>query len=389
MKTAEKIKMLLAEKGWSQSRLATESNVSQPNINNILNNKQSPSNKTLGRIANALGVSVYDLVDDGRELSLLDNQVCGYLEFGGEITRITSLRDVHKWLTKYNNSIEGLQKEYSLIKAINKRNKIKVEKKQSSYDFSRIDLFQHEVYDCTRFHVWSFRKAEDCDINDEGEELTNNLGNMCKGYPFELCGHRFHNSESAYICGLFSTSSQEHIDIQRELQDEASGYSAKKDIRHRYKDEAIPKGEWETFNVQWMLYVIWCKCQTNKEFRDLLVKIPYDAIIVENVSFQHLSERNITATFWGARNEELRDSVKKIERYIEYMHPHYPKRELAKIQMEERTSIKYIGKYEGVNCMGKILKICQVAIINKTEPAIDYELLRSKRIHLFGTLLDF
>ena len=127
MKTAEKIKMLLAEKGWSQSRLATESNVSQPNINNILNDKQSPSNKTLGRIANALDVSVYDLVDDGRELSLLDNQVCGYLEFGGEITRITSLRDVHKWLAKYNNSIEGLQKEYSSIKAINKRNKIKVE----------------------------------------------------------------------------------------------------------------------------------------------------------------------------------------------------------------------------------------------------------------------
>lgn len=388
MKTAEKIKMLIEERGWSQSKLASESGVSQPNINNIINGKQSASNRTLEKIATALGVTVLDLVDDGKDLSLLNNQVCGYLEFGGEITRINSLRDIHNWLKKYDKAIGGLQREYTSIKTKNKKNKQTVEK-LPPYNFNDIDLYKEETYDCERFNVWAFRKAEDFDVNNQGEELQNNLGNMCKGYPFEISGHKFLNSESAYICGLFSTSSPLHIQIQRELQSENSGYSAKKSIRHKYQDEAISKEEWESFNVQWMLYVVWCKCTTNKNFKELLMKIPVDAIIVENVSFQHESERNITATFWGARNEELRDSVKKIERYIEYMHPHYPKRELAKIQMEERTSIKYIGKYEGVNCMGKILKICQVAIINKTEPAIDYELLRSKRIHLFGTLLDF
>ena len=388
MKTAEKIKMLIEEKGWSQSKLALESGVSQPNISNIIQNKQAASNKTLEKIARALGITVLDLVDDGKELSLLNNQVCGYLEFGGEITRINSLRDVHNWLKKYDRTIEGLQKEYSSIKAKNKKNKQAIER-LSPYDFNNIDLYKEETYDCERYSVWAFRKAEDIDINDEGEELQNNLGNMCKGYPFEICGHKFPNSESAYICGLFSTSSPLHLQIQRELQSENSGYSAKKNIRHKYQNVAIPKEEWETFNVQWMLFIVWCKCKTNQSFKELLMKIPSNAIIVENVSFQQESEHNTTSTFWGARNRELKDSVKKIERYIRYKHPYYPKQELDKIQMQERVEIKYIGKYEGVNCMGKILKMCQLALINGTEPNINYDLLRQKRIYLFGELLTF
>jgi hypothetical protein len=117
--------------------------------------------------------------------------------------------------------------------------------------------------------------------------------------------------------------------------------------------------------------------------------VPKDAIIVENVSFQHDSERNKTSTFWGARNEELKEAVSTIEKYIRYKHPHYPKKELDKILMKERVNIKYIGRYRGVNCMGKILKLCQLALLEGTEPDIDYDLLRSKNIHLFGNLLEF
>ena len=57
--------------------------------------------------------------------------------------------------------------------------------------------------------------------------------------------------------------------------------------------------------------------------------------------------------------------------------------------MEERNKIKYIGSYVGTNCMGKILKMCQLALLNDTEPNIDYDLLRSKQIYLFGKLLTF
>lgn len=42
------------------------------------------------------------------------------------------------------------------------------------------------------------------------------------------------------------------------------------------------------------------------------------------------------------------------------------------------------GVYRGRNVMGKILTICKNSLAAGTEPAIDYELLRSKHIHLLG-----
>jgi hypothetical protein len=39
--------------------------------------------------------------------------------------------------------------------------------------------------------------------------------------------------------------------------------------------------------------------------------------------------------------------------------------------------------------MGKILKLCQLALVEGKELDIDYELLKSKNIHLLGELLTF
>ena len=39
--------------------------------------------------------------------------------------------------------------------------------------------------------------------------------------------------------------------------------------------------------------------------------------------------------------------------------------------------------------MGKILKMCQIALRNNVIPPIDYDLLREKKIYLFGELLTF
>ena len=42
-----------------------------------------------------------------------------------------------------------------------------------------------------------------------------------------------------------------------------------------------------------------------------------------------------------------------------------------------------------MNFMGKILKKCQLALLNGTEPDINYNKLREARIYLFGELLTF
>ena len=56
---------------------------------------------------------------------------------------------------------------------------------------------------------------------------------------------------------------------------------------------------------------------------------------------------------------------------------------------KERASIYYVGHFEGQNNMGKVLKLCQIALLNKVTPPIDYDLLREKQIYLFGELLTF
>jgi phosphoglycolate phosphatase len=57
--------------------------------------------------------------------------------------------------------------------------------------------------------------------------------------------------------------------------------------------------------------------------------------------------------------------------------------------MEERNKINDIGEWVGTNCMGKILTVCKWHLEHNTTPSIDYELLRSKQIYLFGKLLRF
>ena len=90
-----------------------------------------------------------------------------------------------------------------------------------------------------------------------------------------------------------------------------------------------------------------------------------------------------------AKNEELKECIKTIENYIDCSNPYASSKELAKRKNEERNKIKYIGSYVGINCMGKILKMCQLALLDGTEPPIDYDLLRSKQIYLLGKLLTF
>ena len=48
-----------------------------------------------------------------------------------------------------------------------------------------------------------------------------------------------------------------------------------------------------------------------------------------------------------------------------------------------------VGTYTGNNVMGKILTIVKQCLHDGTQPDIDYDLLKSKNIHFFGTPIDF
>ena len=395
MTTQETILQLLTEKGMTKAQLAKKMGMAQPNLSRLLNGKSQIRTSTLEKIRMALDLTIDDLkrfqfdeVDEASSPSPIGNLVVGYIDYKGKVIRCNSIKELKKTILALEEEITTIEKERKEIERKNNANKKKVDE-ASSPDFTTIDLHSIKTIDCTTQRVWSFRKSED-EIEEDGETIENRLGNMAKGFPFKVSvdneEYTFSNSEALYICGMFSDNTAEHNAIQQALIADKSGYSAKKNIRG--KNESKKRADWNEFNVEWMKWVILQKVQGSSAFRELLLKIPSNAIILENSTFQQKKE-NDTSAFWGARNEELKSATNIVENYIDYTHPYEKKAVTDRMKMKVRNELQYIGKYVGVNCMGGILKMAQLYLLNGTPMPIDYELLNSKYIHLFGHLLRF
>lgn len=185
--------------------------------------------------------------------------------------------------------------------------------------------------------------------------MSLSLGNMVRGYAFELQAIRFHNSESAYIAGAFSGGTYTHIAIQRRLVACDNGFIAKKTISKPHEREK--RDDWESFNVEWMKYVVRQKCLGNEDFRRLLLSLPSDAVIIEDSIFQ----TGRTATKWGTRNDELRRRLTLLKKKLKA-------RGLSKAAIKREQDCMRLGEYATVGCfvgqnlMGKILMACKEAL---------------------------
>ena len=252
------------------------------------------------------------------------------------------------------------------------------------YPIPRIeDLTRWEEYDASKYLCYAFRQKPD---KRKGKDWIP-FGNMNGGFEFDIQGIRFHNSEAAYICGMFSEDNEDQRAIQQLLVNNTNGKTAKGDIR--YHNEGIARKDWYDYNVQWMLYVIWNKIRQNQEFRDLLSAVPDGAIIIEDTSFHRIHKPNDTPVFWGARNEERKEYCSLVKKYVELT-------ELTSVKVAKKRKVAKAlnnftdyGYFKGCNVMGKILTICRNCWITGQEPPIDYALLQSKNIFLLGQKIDF
>ena len=367
----DNIKKLMEEQGLSQPKLSEKAGIAFGTLSRILRGKQDLTIQTAEKIANALGLSVYDLTET--DYSPVNTSVRGYLEFNGEIKRINSFKEVEAFVRKYREDVIELPKKVREDAKLEKDNS-KVAKKNQVKKWN-IVLDQTDKYDCTRTEVVAFRKAD-----DEQDGIVKSFGNMSPGFEFDLNGHHFLGSEQAYICGLFSDGSPKHNEIQKQLLAETNGYASKKKIRN--KNDNIKRPDWETFNIEWMKYVVWNKVKGNETFQKLLMSVPVNAMIVENSTLQ----TGRTAAIWGAKNKDLEEARSRAVKLLTSS----PNRKVTKEEIQKTyNSINHIGTFEGKNLMGKILKLCQIALVEGKELDIDYDLLRSKSIYLLGELLTF
>lgn len=80
-----------------------------------------------------------------------------------------------------------------------------------SSNFSSSIVLDHvETYDASTINCYAFRRGTDV---VDGHALA--IGNMVSGYPFDIQGNTFYNSECAYIAGMFSNDSDSHHDFAR------------------------------------------------------------------------------------------------------------------------------------------------------------------------------
>ena len=364
MTTSDKIRVLIEERGLSQQQFADMVGIHHITLNRNLA-KNNFSSKSLEKIASACGVSTYDLLPDDETNKIVLSNVFGYIEYNGDIVKIRDFKTLKKF-------VERVETQERLMKV--KQAKLP---KQRIITLDDIILDRWEEYDATQMQIMSFRHHYDI-VN--GEQF--NVGNMCAGYPFSMHGITFNSSEAAYIAGIYSHNNPEHIRLQEALNAINDGYKAKKEYRHTRYDH-IKRKDWESFNIEWMKYVVWQKCRTNSDFAELLISIPKTAMVVENST----GMTGATAQVWGCFNselEELRDA--KVKRYaIE----HSIRKENDERLNIERNRWNNYGVWSGKNLMGKMIKMCSICLQQGIELTIDYELLQSKHIHLLGQELQF
>ena len=198
--------------------------------------------------------------------------------------------------------------------------------------FNDIMLGRTEMYDASKLSCWPF-----CRATDVRDGIPLSLGNLCKGYPFALNGHIFLTSEAAYLCGEFSDSSSKQS-IQYSLMEEPNAFLAKKVIKR--KNLKYVRQDWEEIRLQWMLYVVWQKCIGNADFRNLLLSIPDDAVIIEDSTANY----GATCMIWGAKNKELRKARRARKKELCAAYPTMKKKDLNLLIAEECGKITDVGK---------------------------------------------
>ena len=197
-------------------------------------------------------------------------------------------------------------------------------------------ISQPSLLDPRHLRLLTYSRPHDtCD----GIEL--HLGNQAAGYPFTCLGHEWKCVEFLYLCGEWSWAGDDALAIQRDVLTAKSGYAARRFKKAKYSKRIRP--DFPSFRHQWMLWCVWQKCLGSKAYRNHLLSIPDDRVIVEVVKGDPV---------WAA----------------------WPDAD---------------GIYHGANGMGKILTICRRCLLDGSHPAIDTALLNAAGIHILGRRIVF
>jgi len=350
----------------------------------------NPTLEKLEKIANILDVDICSFFEPNRDV-----EYKGIVSINGEIFTINSIYDIRNLLNYINGFEKKKISDETLLKIIDEV-LVDVEEQDhvsqsfidnnNNFNLNYLNLNEWTTLNGSKENCWSFRNNGDTRY---GKFL--NFGNMVK-CPMILFDKKFNDSESAYVAGCYTNPDYRSIEIMEEISNfTGGGYILKKTYRNadRTKEPFNHiRNDWETFNVNWMLMVLWEKVNSNDDFRKMLEQIPVDAHIIEDTSFMKTGG---TTQIWGAKNSTLKSlRIAKNKQLIKRLLQEGVNVNATFEKGEQllHNRINNIGTWEGKNLTGKCLKLCQLALISNTIPPINFELLNNSIIYWFGKKIE-
>ena len=129
-----------------------------------------------------------------------------------------------------------------------------------------------------------------------------------------------------------------------------------------------------------MLYLVWIKCKSHPDFRDMLLAIHDDTAIIENQN----GFKKVKVGDWGCKNPVAMKAYKERCKALREQGI-----STAKAKEAATTQTWNNGIWTGCNHQGKILMACRTALRNGNEPCIDFQAMNDAEIFLFGQRLNF
>ena len=74
METQKRIRELMAERGWTDYKLAKEANLSHSTVTNMFNRNTAPTLPTLEAVCRAFGITLAQFFAEGEEAQLTEDQ---------------------------------------------------------------------------------------------------------------------------------------------------------------------------------------------------------------------------------------------------------------------------------------------------------------------------
>lgn len=353
--------------------------------------KENPTLKTLVDICDVLDVELSELLSSNS-----DYEIQGVVVINGDVITLNSLSDLERAIDVIGKLTSNIISDAEIQEIINEillfENHVSITKESndiSNLNFSEDDLRmdRNSTIDSRKDLCYSFRKKGDL---RDGKLL--NFSNMLKGFPFEFLGQQFKDSECAYIAGCYTSNNDHCTRIQSELSVyDKGGYNAKSEYRkakiENSNNTPYIRADWNTFNFDWMLLVLWYKVNNNSNFREMLMQIPLNAHIIEDTSYH----KGVTAAVWGCKNKdltELRQSKRNLLRSKLLEKGVFKLKTLSEAEQIIDNKINNVGVWEGQNATGKALKLCQIAIAKNELPPINFDFINSKDIYWFERRIE-